>query len=865
MWRRWGPYVAAREWGNPREDYSADADPWRSFTYDDARSRAYRWGEDGLAGVCDEHQRLCVGLALWNGRDAHLKERLFGLTGPQGNHGEDVKEHWWYVDATPTSSFLRWRYHYPRLAFPVDDLIAENQRRGFDEPEYELVDTGIFADGYWAVTVDVAKESPTDLLMRIRVRNASAVADTIHVLPTMWFRNTWTWDGAPRPELRAAGDGRVDVVHPDLPGVARFGPADDGTAPRLLFCENETNTARLYGAASSPPFPKDGIDDHVVGGRPGTVNPAGIGSKCAAWYPVVVAPDEEIELRLRWSETAPGEPVPPLDLGAGFDALLGDREHEADEFYAELTPSVATTDEAAVLRQSMAGLLWTKQYYRFDVNRWLDGDPATPPPPESRRSGRNAGWRHVKIGDVLCMPDSWEYPWFAAWDHAFHCVPLAHLDPDLAKQQLLLLLREWYTHPNGQLPAYEWSFGDVNPPVHAWAALRVFEIDGRRDLQFLQRVFQKLLINFTWWVNRKDDEGNNVFEGGFLGLDNIGPFNRSEQLPVGGVLEQSDATGWMAMYCLNLLEMSLVLAAHEPAYQDMAIKFLEHFALIATAMNDAGLWDEDDAFYYDVVRIPSGATVPVRVRSMVGLVPMFAMAVFHAEDGTGLDDFAERAYWFVEHRPELTGSIGRLLPSATGTASLLSVVSPERLRHVLRAVLDEDEFLSPHGLRSLSKRHETAPGMLDVDGFHATVDYEPGESRSGLYGGNSNWRGPVWFPLNFLVIEALRRYHLYLGDDFTVEMPTGSGVQRTLAEVADDLSARLVSLFVDDADGRRPVFGATELFQTDPDWHGLIPFHEYFHGDTGAGLGASHQTGWTALVADLITSRRWVPHGRPPT
>jgi len=866
-WRRWGPYVAGREWGTVREDYSDTGDPWASFTYDDARSRAYRWGEDGLAAICDEHQNLCLGISLWNGHDTHLKERLFGLTGPEGNHGEDVKEYWWTLDATPTSSWLRWRYHYPQGAMPYEDLRAENARRGFADPEYELVDTGIFDEGrFWSITVDYAKASPDDVLMRITVNNHGPDAETLHLLPTLWFRNTWTWDGDQAPALRSIGPATIQIDHHRLPEMTlTVGRSADGSTPSLLFCDNETNFPKLYGADPTTRFPKDAINDHVVAGAK-SINPEATGTKAAAWYALEVPGGGSTEVRLRLCERGADSAGGLTDreavdvLGTSFSAILDARLREADQFYDELTPEDATDDEASVLRQAMAGLLWNKQFYRFDVSRWLDGDVAMPAPPKSRLNGRNAAWRHVAVGDVLLMPDSWEYPWFAAWDLAFHCVTLAHVDAGFAKHQLLLLLREWYTHPNGQLPAYEWSFGDVNPPVHAWAALRVFEIDGRRDHDFLARVFHKLLINFTWWVNRKDLEGNNIFEGGFLGLDNIGPLNRSEALPGGAFLEQSDATGWMAMYCLNLLEMAVVLAQRQPSYEDLATKFLEHFALIAASMDDVGLWDEDEGFFYDVLRQPSGASVPVRCRSMVGLVPLFAMTTMRLDADTLLPDFLRRAAWFVQHRPELAESIGRFEQSATGEDVLLSVVSPGRLRRMLEAVLDEDEFLSPFGLRSLSKRHREVPAVLDVDGVRATVDYEPGESTSGLYGGNSNWRGPVWFPLNFLIIEGLRRYHVYLGDGFQVELPTGSKNMLSLSQVADELSARLVRLFLEDGDGRRPVFGDQQLFQADAAWHDLIPFSEYFHGDTGKGLGASHQTGWTALVADLITSRRWTPH-----
>ncbi|MFN8037764.1 MAG: hypothetical protein U0Q07_01015 [Acidimicrobiales bacterium] len=867
-WRRWGPYVAARQWGTVREDYSADGDAWRSSTFDEARSRAFRWGEDGLAAVCDVRQNLCLGVALWNGRDPILKERLFGLTGKEGNHGEDVKEHWWHLDATPSHSWLRWRYHYPQAEFPYQQLRDENGRRGFGDPEYELVDTGVFdGDRFWEVTVDHAKADPDDLCMQVTVRNAGPERDVCHVLAQLWCRNTWSWrDGEVVPVLAAAGDDLVTVDHPRLEPLAlTVGPGPDGRPPTLLFCDNDTNVERLYGSTPTTAHPKDGIGDHVVTGAP-TVDPDRRGTVAAAWYRVDLGPGEEAEVRVRLVRVPTVDPtvVERADVGRGFGAVMAERRAEADAFYAELAPADATDDERQVMRQAFAGLIWSKQLYRFDVGRWLDGDPAQPPPPPGHAQVRNAGWRHLDAADVLLMPDAWEYPWFATWDLAFHCVAMAHIDPELAKDQLLLLCREWYQHPNGQLPAYEWNFGDVNPPVHAWAAMRVFEIDGRRDVRFLKRIFHKLLLNFTWWVNQKDAEGNNVFEGGFLGLDNIGPFNRSEQLPVDGVYEQSDGSGWMAMYCLDLLEIAVTLARHDDAYEDVAVKFVEHFALIASAINGLGLWDEEDGFYYDVIRQRDGTVVPLKVRSMVGLVPLFAMAVAQAADLAELPDLAQRALWFVQHRPQYAGAIGRITDSPNRDASLLSVVSPERLRRVLEAVLDEDEFLSPYGLRSLSRRHLEHPAVVEVGGVRATVAYEPAESTSGLFGGNSNWRGPVWFPVNFLVIEALRRYHQVLGDDYTVELPTGSGHQVTLAEVADELARRLVALFLEGPDGRRPVLGDVERFQQPGPWHDLIPFFEYFHGDTGAGLGASHQTGWTALVADLITTRRWASHATPP-
>jgi len=841
-WRHWGPYLSERAWGTVREDYSADGSAWTYFPHDHARSRAYRWNEDGLAGICDDRQTLCLALAFWNGRDPILKERIFGLTGPQGNHGEDAKEYWWYLDSTPTHSWMRWRYMYPQAEFPYDRLVDENARRGRDDPEFELVDTGIFDDGrYWEVTADYAKASPEELLIRISVRNAGPDAATIDVLPTLWFRNTWSWGIDPaRPQIRLEG-GALVAEHAEL--GTRF--LTGSGSPEALFCENETNEKRLFGAADPTPYPKDGINDHVVAGA-ATVNPAQAGTKAALRYRLEVAAGETATIELRLAEEA--------GLPAGFDATLRAREQEADAFYAELTPEGATPDETLVLRQALAGMLWCKQFFHYDVQRWLEGDPSGPAPPASRLQGRNHDWTHLNNMDVVSMPDTWEYPWYAAWDLAFHCVALAHVDPAFAKAQLILLCREWYMHPNGQLPAYEWAFGDVNPPVHAWAALRVYEIAGDEDTQFLERVFHKLLINFTWWVNRKDSEGNNVFEGGFLGLDNIGPFDRSS-LPVKGFLEQSDGTAWMAMYCQNLLALALILADRDPTYEDVATKFFEHFALIANALNEKGLWNEEDGFYYDVLHTGSGEVVPLRARSVVGLLPLAAVTTLGPQTLERLPDFTRRLNWFLENRPEGQDVVQHLESQVHAGWRLLAITDESRLRRLLSVMLDESEFLSPHGLRGLSRYHADHPLRIDVDGIHATLDYEPGESTSGLFGGNSNWRGPVWFPINYILIQALHCHHQFFGDGCRVEFPTGSGRLLNLGEVADELAARLAAIFLEDGSGRRPVFGGYELFQRDPAWHDLVPFHEYFHGDTGAGLGASHQTGWTGLVADLIIGR----------
>ena len=845
-WRRWGPYLSERAWGTVREDYSVDGNAWDFFPHEHARSRAYRWNEDGLAGICDDRQLLCLALAFWNGRDPILKERAFGLSGPQGNHGEDVKEYWWYLDSTPTHSWMRWRYMYPQAEFPYDRLVNENRRRGRDDPEYELLDTGVFDDGrYWEITADYAKAAPEDLLIRITVRNAGPDTATLHVLPTLWFRNTWSWEAqAAQPQISPV-EGALVADHAEL-GRRWLSSSD---SPAALFCDNETNARALFGpdARQATPYPKDAISDHVTQGAD-TVNPGRRGTKAALHHRLTVPPGGSATIQLRLRDSDPGA----AGVGDDFAEVMAAREREADAFYAELTPASASADEALILRQAFAGMLWSKQFFHFDVRRWLEGDPAYPPPPPERLSGRNHEWTHLNNRDVISMPDKWEYPWYAAWDLAFHCVALAHVDPEFAKSQLILLCREWYVHPNGQLPAYEWNFSDVNPPVQAWAALRVHEIAGDDDFDFLARVLHKLLLNFNWWVNRKDVEGDNLFEGGFLGLDNIGPFDRSK-LPVDGVLEQSDGTAWMAMYCQDLLEMALALSSHDSVYEDLATKFFEHFALIGSALNDKGLWNEQDGFYYDVLRT-GGDAIPLRARSVVGLLPLAAATTIGPETMAALPDFAARVEWFVENLP-LGKVVQHLESPAHAGWRMLSIVNEAQLRRLLGAMLDPDEFLSDHGLRGLSRHHLRQPLTIEVGGVTDTLDYEPAESRTGLFGGNSNWRGPVWFPINFLLIETLRVYHRFLGDDFTVEFPTGDGGELTLAEVADELADRLIAIFRKGPDGRRPVHGTYRLPADDPAWRDLIPFHEYFHGDTGAGLGASHQTGWTGLVANFIIGR----------
>ena len=863
-WSRWGPYLSDRAWGTVREDYSRDGAAWEYFSHDHARSRAYRWNEDGLGGICDRHQRICVSLALWNERDPFLKERLFGLTGTQGNHGEDVKEQYFYLDSTPTHSYMKWLYKYPQARFPYEELLAENSRRGRSDPEFELIDTGVFDDDrYFDVFVEYAKASPEDLLIEITVYNRGPEAAPLHLLPTVWFRNTWSWNGGGhRPELSARADGRAATIVIDEPTYGTRWLHCEG-APTLLFTENDTNTQRLFGAPG-PKFAKDGINDAVVHGRADAVNPERRGTKAAAHVRVDVPAGGHVTLRLRLTDTNPGtNPDTRADepFGESFGRVLEARRREADEFYDTLAPASDTPEARRVMRQAFAGLLWSKQFYHYVVKDWMDGDAAQPPPPLDRHA-RNSEWTHLYAADVISMPDKWEYPWYAAWDLAFHCVPLALVDSEFAKAQLVLMLREWYMHPNGQMSAYEWAFGDVNPPVHAWAAWRVYKIEKRRrgvgDRVFLERIFQKLTLNFTWWVNRKDADGRNVFQGGFLGLDNIGVFDRSAELPTGGRLEQSDGTSWMAMYSLNMMAIALELADGNPAYEDMASKFWEHFLNIASAMSHRGgregqaLWDDEDGFFYDVLHLPDARQLPLKVRSMVGLIPLFAVETLEPERLERLPAFKRRLEWFIEHRPDLGAGVASMVTPGRGERRLLSVLDPDRLRRVLAVMLDEREFLSPFGVRALSRAHGERPYVLSVNGSEHRVDYEPGESTTGLFGGNSNWRGPIWFPVNFLLIESLQKFHHYLGDGFTVECPTGSGHMLTLWEVAANLSARLSKLFLPDAHGRRPTNGTAEKFRTDPHWRDLILFHEYFHGESGAGLGASHQTGWTALVAKLL-------------
>jgi hypothetical protein len=885
-WKRWGPYLSERQWGTVREDYSPGGTAWEYFPHDHARSRAYRWGEDGIGGICDRHQLICFGLAMWNGRDPILKERLFGLTGHEGNHGEDVKEYYFYLDSTPTHAYMKMLYKYPQAEFPYDRLVEENRRRGRSSPEFELLDTGVFNESrYFDVCVEYAKVGVEDILVKISVANRGPEMAALHLLPSLWFRNTWSW-GADlrRPSVRKA---------PGVPGCAcaEFEHWQYGKRwficqgqPDLLFTENETDFARIFNVPNRSPYVKDAFHEYLIRGKKDAINPRQTGTKMAAYYPLQLGPGETKTIKLRITDleplsdmtkyramggisASPGQAEPGADVPAtddfakGFDGVFATRQKEADEFYDSRIPNELSADAKLVMRQSLSGMLWSKQFYHFDVHTWLDGDPAGPPPPKERLNGRNKDWTHLYNDDIVSMPDKWEYPWYAAWDLAFHCIPLALIDPDFAKDQLILLLREWYMHPNGQLPAYEWAFGDVNPPVHAWAAWRVYKIERRlrgvADRGFLEKVFHKLLLNFTWWVNRKDLDGANIFQGGFLGLDNIGVFDRSKPLPTGGHLEQSDGTSWMGMYCLNMLAIALELAKEDPAYEDVASKFFEHFVYIARAMNDFGsggmsLWNDDDGFYYDVLKLPNGQEHFLKIRSMVGLIPLFAVETLEPEIVERLPGFKRRMQWFIDNHPDVPEHIEMTERSARGVRRLLSLVSRKQLKRVLSRMLDETEFFSPYGIRALSRFHQDHPYEVHVNGETNRVEYEPAESATGIFGGNSNWRGPVWFPVNYLLVESLQKYHHYFGEDFKVECPTHSKHEADLWQVAAEISRRLTHIFLRGADGRRPVAGGTEVFQSDPHWRDLILFYEYFNGDNGAGLGAAHQTGWTGLVAKLL-------------
>jgi hypothetical protein len=863
-WNLWGPFLSERAWGTVREDYSADGDAWNYLPHDHARSRAYRWSEDGLGGICDLQQYLCFALALWNGMDPILKERMFGLTGSQGNHGEDVKEYYYYLDSTPTHAYMKFLYKYPQAEFPYAQLIEENGRRSKMEMEYELVDTGIFDESrYFDVVVEYAKLQPDDLLIRISISNRGPDAASITALPTLWFRNTWSWGRDDRrPTIAPAatehvGDGTVRTA------VARHWELGDyilycSGADEMLFTENETNCERLYGVRSRTPYVKDAFHNYVVNGRREAVNPARAGTKAAARYTRTLNAGETLAIDLRLANMIDAHPLEaPF---ANFEALLTERKEEADEFYSVVLPADLADDARLVARQAFAGMLWSKQYYHYVVEDWLQGDPSEPTPPPARYEGRNHDWMHLFNSDVISMPDKWEFPWYASWDLGFHCVTLARVDPQFAKEQIILMLREWYMHPNGQIPAYEWNFDDVNPPVLSLAALAVFRIErqstGVADFDFLERVFHKLLLNFTWWVNRKDALGNDIFEGGFLGMDNIGAFDR-DNLPPGYLLGQADGTSWMAAFAKSMLGIALVLAERDPIYEDLASKFWEHFVYIADAMNSQhdpqhSLWDEEDGFFYDCLISPQKERIPVRGRTMVGFVPLFGVLAVPAKLFDRFPDFQRRREWFIQHRPALVDSIGPMVVLGDNDTVIAGHVRSDQLRRMLATMLDENEFLSSCGVRAVSRVHLEHPFVILLGDEEFRLDYEPGESTTNLFGGNSNWRGPIWMPVNFLILLALEEYHIYLGDTFKVECPTGSGQLKTLREVRIELARRLGSIFLRGDDGRRKVFGDHDLFNTDPHWRDLIPFHEYFHGDTGRGCGASHQTGWSGLIAEII-------------
>jgi hypothetical protein len=859
-WKRWGPYLSARQWGTVREDYSADGDCWNYLTHDKSRSQAYRWGEDGILGITDRECRLCFAVALWNGRDPILKERLFGLTGPEGNHGEDVKECYFFLDSSPTHAYMKALYKYPQAEFPYQRLVEENARRSRAEPEFELTDTGVFDDGrYFDVFAEYAKRSPNDILIKLTVTNRGPELAPLHLLPTLWFRNTWSWGCShencdSKPWMKQTRPGTVEMSHATL-GRWRWEvePRGSDAAPEMLFTENESNLTRLYGTKTSGGYVKDAFHEYVLYHRSAAISSKHVGTKSAAHYLLDVAPGRSVTVRLRLFAE---DEAPPSPFGADFDETFQQRVRECDEFYKALVPPSLSKEEKGVARQAYAGLLWSKQFYHYVVEDWLKGDPLMPPPPPQRWHGRNADWLHLYSRDVISMPDTWEYPWFAAWDLAFHMIPFAKLDAQFAKEQLLLLLREWYMHPSGQIPAYEFNFGDVNPPVHAWACWRVYKMTGprgRRDRTFLARAFQKLMINFTWWVNRKDVTGKHIFAGGFLGLDNIGIFDRSKPLPTGGNLEQADGTAWMAFFCATMLAMALELAEAQPEYEDIASKFFEHFVAITDAMNTVGgtgLWDEEDGFYYDQLQV-DGKSTKLKVRSMVGLIPLFACEVLEHDVIERLPGFKKRLEWFLKHRKDLARHVS-YMTSGQRKHRLLAIPSRERLGRVLRYMLDESEFLSPHGIRSVSKVHDARPYTFNADGQAFGVRYVPGESDSTVFGGNSNWRGPVWFPLNYLIVEVLERYHYFYGDALKVECPTGSGRMMNLKDVARELAGRLAGIFLPGADAKRPCHGDDARYANDPAWRDLVLFHEYFHGETGKGLGASHQTGWTALVTRCL-------------
>jgi hypothetical protein len=880
-WKKWGPYLSERQWGTVREDYSADGTAWDYFPHDQARSRAYRWGEDGLAGISDDRQRLCFALALWNGKDPILKERLFGLTNSEGNHGEDVKEYYYYLDSTPTHSYMKYLYKYPHAAYPYTDILRTNRQRNRNELEYELIDTGIFDDDrYFDVFVEYAKESPEDILVQITAHNRGPEPAEIHLLPTLWFRNRWSWGTEkPRPMLQAV-PGKEAVVRVAEIGIAERHLYCEGN-PALLFTENETNARRLFNSQNRTPYVKDGINDFVVGGDKNAINPEKLGTKVSAEYRFTVPArgSETVRLRLK-----PGKPDGLAHIGGNgrsafgqhFDEIMESRRREADEFYAAVIPQSLDPDRANVMRQALAGLLWSKQFFHFDVNRWLGEHGFNPFSASPSQTPRNHEWHHMYNADIVSMPDKWEYPWYAAWDLAFHILPLTLVDPDFGKQQLSLMLSENYLHPNGQIPAYEWKFGDVNPPVHPWATIFTYRLEkmrtGKPDIDWLERSFQKLMLNFTWWINRKDRSGKNAFEGGFLGLDNIGVFDRSSPLPTGGYLEQADGTAWMALFSLNMLEIATELAGQNPAYDQMVLKFIQHFVSIASAMVNprqaAGMWDKEDGFFYDVLRWPDGGVQRLKVRSMVGLLPLCAVTVFEGEFMKNHPDVLKRLQVFLQARPELTTFIHNPAQPGENNRRLGAILNETNLRRVLEKMLDEKEFLSPYGIRSLSRFHADHPYTFNVGGQEFRVPYMPAESDSGMFGGNSNWRGPIWMPVNALIIRALLQYYAYYGDKFTIECPTGSGRRMTLYQVAEEISRRLATIFVKGADGRRPVNGGTKKFHDDPHWRDYLQFYEYFHGDNGAGIGANHQTGWTGIIARslhlfaTVSAEQVLEHGK---
>lgn len=859
-WKQWGPYLSDRAWGTVREDYSADGDPWRYFPHDHARSRTYRWNEDGIAGISDRNQYLCFALCLWNGKDSILKERMFGLNGYEGNHGEDLKEYYFYLDNTPCHSYMKMLYKYPQNAFPYDQLVQENKMRGYYDPEYELLDTGIFdADEYFDVFIEYAKADEKDICIQISVHNRGPHAAECYILPTLWFRNTWSWgytegpmgDVPHKPHLFLKNDHTIEADHPVLGNYFLYIENDS----ECVFTENDTNCERLFGVKNPTPYVKDAFDNYLVHQNPQSVNPAKEGTKAAAIQRITVQPNEPAIIRLRLSKKEIKNPFHE------FETIFSDAKADAEAFYEDLYTDKITEEEKQIVRQAFASLLWNKQLYYFNVDQWLQGDPSGPKPSEERKFIRNNGWEHLINFDIISMPDKWEYPWYASWDLAFHCITFALIDGDFAKRQLTLMMREWYMHPNGQVPAYEWDFDDVNPPVFAWAALRVFQFDAissnKPDREFLEGIFHKLLLNFTWWVNRKDETGRNVFQGGFLGLDNISVFDRSKPLPGGGHIDQSDATAWMAFYCVMMMKIALTLAEEEPVYQDSATKFFEHFQRISTAMVDYkrgkhGLWDDEDGFFYDLLHFPDGRTVPLKVRSIVGLLPLFAVETLEPDSFKKVPIFEKRLEWFTNWHTALSRTISCFYDPGVGKRRQMSILTKERITKVLGYLLDENEFLSDYGIRSLSKFHKDNPYTIETEGVTHRVNYQPGESESGLFGGNSNWRGPIWMPVNLLISGSLQRIHTYYGDHLKVEFPTGSGNKMNLAEIAEEISKRLVKIYLKDENGHRPVYGTIKKFQTDPHWKDYLLFFEYFNGDTGAGLGASHQTGWTANIINLI-------------